>query len=104
MAETDSPPSDYAVGHGFGATVPSARYDGLALFKRSVTAACPWSYQHAWEHVRSGGSLPFLVVEGSDSTVHTLRADGASFRPSRFAGKDIALWSVPFKTRQLGTL
>lgn len=91
MAETDSPPATHSD-------------DGMAVFKRNATAEVPWSYQHAWEHARTGGSLPFLVVDGSDSEVYRLRSDGLAFRPQRFASKDYSLWSIPFRARLLGRL
>lgn len=78
--------------------------DGAPVFKRNAGTNVPWSYQHAWEHLRTGGSLPFLVVDGSDSEVHRMRAEGCSFVPRRSADKDVGLWSVPFKSRLLGTL
>lgn len=104
MAETDSPPASAFGGDSSGSTPATSRTDGMPVFKRSVTAEVPWSYQHAWEHTRTGGSLPFLVVDDgtSESAVHELRSDGGAFRPTRFASKDFALWSVPFKTRLIG--
>lgn len=72
-------------------------------FERQATSLIPWSYQHAFRHARTG-MLPFLVVDGSDSEVHQLRADGTSFRPTRFASPDYGLWSIRFRTRLLGRL
>lgn len=89
-AETNSPPSGFAS-------------DGMAVFQTAETSAVPWSYQRAFGHARDGW-YPFLVVDGSDSLVCELRAEGASFHPTRFAGKDYSLWSIPFRTRLRGRL
>ncbi len=80
--------------------------DGTPVFKRSATAEVPWTYQHAFEHARTLGSAPFLVVDSgtAESAVHQMRADGSSLKASRFASADIDLWNVPFKTRLLGRL
>lgn len=80
-----------------------------APYERQATSAAPWSYQHAFRHARTGGTeqsgtMPFLVVDGSESSVHALRADGTAFHPQRFAGVDFPLWSIAFKTRVLGRL
>ena len=89
-AETETAPSSYS----------SA---GTFIYKRLGTSAAPWTYQHAWEHMREA-KHPFLVLDGSESAVHQIRADGASFHPTRFAGTDLPHWSVPFKTRLIGRL
>lgn len=86
--ETDTPPSTHSD-------------DGMAVFKRNATAEVPWSYQHAWEHARTSGSAPFVLVDNGTTTYHELRAEALSFRPQRFASKDFSLWSIPFRTRQL---
>jgi hypothetical protein len=84
-----------------GASVVSSLW--APPFERQATSLIPWSYQHAFRHARTG-HLPFLVVDGSDSEVHELRADGTAFRPTRFASPDFGLWSIPFRTRLLGRL
>jgi len=80
--------------------------DGTPVFKRSATTEIPWTYQHAWEHSRTLGAAPFLVVDSgtAESAVHRFRSDGSSLKPTRFGGQDIDLWNVPFKTRLLGRL
>ena len=79
---------------------------GTPVFKRDATAAVPWSYQHAWEHSRTLGAAPFLVVDSgtSESAVHRFRSDGSSLKPTRFGSQDFDLWNVPFRTRLLGRL
>lgn len=84
-------------------TAPTAFGAGTLVFKRQAVSAAPWTYQHAWEHSRLG-EHPFLVVDGSEQAVHRLRADGASFRPQRFAGQDLPHWTMQFRTRLLGRL
>lgn len=92
MAERNDPDTAFTA---FGAGAP--------VHKIWATRAVPWTYQHAWEHARTGGSHPFFVVDDVIAyDVHALRADGLSFRPSRFASQDYDLWNVPFRTRMLG--
>lgn len=86
------------------ATAPDLfTHQGTFVFKRQATTAVPWTYQHAWEHQRTG-KTPFLVIDGTEQAVHQIRADGASFKPARFAGQDIPYWQIPFRTRLLGRL
>lgn len=85
-------------------TAPSTFSDnGTPPYKRQATAAVPWTYQHAWEHHRTGFD-PILVIDGSSSDVTQMRADGASFRPRRMAGDDFGVWQIPFRVRLLGRL
>jgi hypothetical protein len=77
--------------------------NGTYIFEREATSTIPWTYQHAFRHARDG-KQPFLVVDGSDSEVHELRADGTSFHPQRFGAQDFHIWNVPFRTRKLGVL
>lgn len=77
---------------------------GAPVFRRLATAAIPWSYQEAWRHHKTNFD-PFAVVDSSfGSTVHRMRAEGCSFKPARIAGVDIDLWSLPFRTRELGRI
>lgn len=91
-AETNSAPSTFSS-------------EGTPVFQRSATSAVPWTYQHAWRHAREGDQ-PFLVLDTgtSESAVHAFRADGAAFKPVRFAAPDYPLWSLDFKTRLIGRL
>lgn len=84
--------------------VPSSFGDvGTPVFIRTAQGtAVPWSYQHAWRHMRVADH-PFLVRDGSSATLHQIRAEGASFRPTRFASPDYSLWTIGFRTRQIGT-
>jgi len=65
----------------------------------------PWSWQHAWEHARA--IEPFVVTDGSDQSVHKLRAEGAAFdkqaRRQVFGDFD-GLWHISMRTRLLGRL
>lgn len=72
------------------------------LIARATTA---WTWERFFKHCR--GEHPFLVVDGSSSTVHKLRAKGASFSLAtreRVAADYDGLWYVKFTTRQLGAL
>lgn len=87
-------------------TAPSSPFaEGTPVFRRHATPAVPWTYQDAWRHARDGDH-PFLAVDSGtgESAVHQFRAEGASFRPVRFAGEDQPYWSVPFRTRLIGRL
>lgn len=87
-------------------TAPSSPFaEGTPVFRRHATPAVPWTYQDAWRHAREGDH-PFLAVDSGtgESAVHQFRAEGASFRPVRFAGEDQPYWSVPFRTRLIGRL
>lgn len=82
-------------------TAPSTFSDpGTPPFTRLASAAVPWVYQDAWAHMRLGDH-PFYVVDGSVTSKHQIRADGASFRPQRFMGPDLPYWTIPFRTRLL---
>lgn len=95
--ETDDPPS-WAVSGNAQTT------SGAPVFKRSANSAVPWSYEHAFEHARAGGSLPFLCVDGSDSIVYQLEAGGTAMDPQRAASEDIGLWNIRFRCIRLGEL
>lgn len=72
------------------------------LIARSTTS---WTWERFFKHCR--GEHPFLVVDGSSSTVHKLRAEGASFSArtrERVTADYDGLWYIKFVTRQLGTL
>lgn len=87
-------------------TAPSSlSSEGTLVFARQATATAPWTYEHAWRHMRLG-LHPFLVVDSGtgEDAVHMIRAEGASFRPVRFAGTDQPYWSIPFRTRLVGRL
>lgn len=89
-AETTAAPSSFSAA-------------GTYVFERQATSAIPWTYQHAWEHQRTGDT-PLLVLDGTEQAVHQIRAEGASFKPTRFAGQDLPYWQIPFRTRLLGRL
>lgn len=79
---------------------------GTYVHSRAATTLVPWSYQHFWEHLRTG-HLPFYVFDDgitNGSGVYKLRADGASFHPTRWAGTDFDLWAFNFRTRLIGRL
>ncbi len=61
----------------------------------------PWTYQHAWRHMRTHEHYIY-VVDGADTDVHKLRAEGLSFHPVRFASDDFDLWTIPFRTYFIG--
>lgn len=72
------------------------------LISRATTS---WTWERCFKHCR--GEHPFLVVDGSSSTVHKFRADGASFSErtrERVAADYDGLWNIKFVTRQLGSL
>lgn len=85
--ENDLPASAFAV--------------GSAVFARNATAAIPWSYQSAWTHHQRGND-PIVAIDAT-SDVFRLRAEGASWEPSRM-GSDYDAWSIVFRTRLLGRL
>lgn len=85
------------------ATAYTAFGTGVPVHKRLVTSAVPWSYEHAWEHHRTGFD-PILVVEGSESLVCRMRAERANFHPRRMGGADFDLWSLEMRMRVLGRL
>lgn len=91
-AETNTAPSTFSAA-------------GTPVYARHATSAVPWTYQHAWRHMRLADH-PFLVLDTgtSESAVHQIRAEGASFRPQRFAAADYDLWSLDFRTRLIGRL
>lgn len=67
-----------------------------------TAADVPWTYQHLWQHIR--GSEPFLVVDDTDSTVHTLRPEGGAFRPARVVSDWDGAWNLRFATYVDGRL
>jgi hypothetical protein len=74
-----------------------------ATFTRSATAAVPWTWQAFFKHCRA--EQPFVSINtADDGTAHRLRADGASFAPSRVATDYDGLWNLRFLTRDLGTV
>lgn len=87
--------------------VPSTAYTafggGTALHKRISPTATPWTYEHAFEHHRTGFD-PILVVDGSESLVCKMRGNKASFHPKRMGAADYDLWSLGFGVRLLGRL
>jgi hypothetical protein len=77
---------------------------GTPVYRRQATAAVPWTYQHAWAHHKKGFD-PFIAADDDlGETVHRMRAEGCSFKPARMAGVDVDVWSIPFRTRQIGRL
>jgi len=73
---------------------------GTPMHIRFESAQVPLSYQRAWRHLREGNQ-PFAVSQGQVS-VHTLRAAGMTFHPTRFAAPDTPLFSQRFMTRLKG--
>lgn len=63
----------------------------------------PWSWEHSFEHLRTAHHR-VLVIDGSDSEVWEVRANGMFFDPSRWSGTDQPLWQVPFRGRKIGVL
>jgi hypothetical protein len=74
-----------------------------ATFTSAAAAAVPWTWQHFVRHVR--GQHPFVKYEtGLTTTVHKMRADGASFKPQRVTVDDNTYWNMRLLTRRIGTL
>lgn len=73
---------------------------GTPVHRRFNTAEVPWSYQDAFRHMRRG-KPPFLVFREGDAEpeAFTMRAAGVSFTPTRFAGRDYPIFTIPFQTR-----
>lgn len=63
--------------------------------------AVQWTYQHFWEHVRS--DRPFLTADlAGETTVHTMRAKGANFKPRRTTENFDDQWDLELLTRVRG--
>lgn len=75
--------------------------DGTAVFTTDVNTACPWSWQHFFQHCRA--SEPFLCVDDTESIVHFLRPDAAHFAPTR-RQTDWDKFDIPLKTYLRGRL
>lgn len=77
------------------------QFEPLAKVRsREAATAVPWTWEHFFDHCRAGH--PFVVIEDGENTIHTLRADGASWDPAN-AEPDIETWfHVPFRTRVRG--
>lgn len=76
-----------------------------ATLARSAVAAVPWTWEAFFKHLR--GAYPFRLVDGSTSTVHTLREKGAAFTGTtrrRVAVDYDDLWIIMLMTRDLGTV
>lgn len=76
-----------------------------ATLTRSAVAAVPWTWEAFFKHCR--GAYPFRLVDGSTSTVHTLREKGAAFTGTtrrRVAVDYDDLWIIMLMTRDLGTV
>lgn len=76
-----------------------------ATLARSAVAAVPWTWEAFFKHCR--GAYPFRLVDGSTSTVHTLREKGAVFSGTtrrRVAVDYDDLWIIMLMTRDLGTV
>lgn len=73
-------------------------------FTRANATVAQWTWQEFFAHQRM--THPFAVsgpADGDDTLpVYQLRADGASFRPSRVTSDDDTYWSINFRTRDLG--
>lgn len=88
-------------------TAPATFSDqGTQVYKRQADGEgtaddVAWTYQHAFEHHRLG-LHPFLCLDGSDSIVYRLRAEGSTFHPVRWASNDFGLWTVAFRAYELG--
>ena len=76
-----------------------------ATLARSAVAAVPWTWEAFFKHLR--GAYPFRLVDGSTSTVHTLREKGAAFTGTtrrRVAVDYDDLWIIMLMTRDLGAV
>lgn len=76
-----------------------------ATLARAAVAAVPWTWEAFFKHLR--GAYPFRLVDGSTSTVHTLREKGAAFTGTtrrRVAVDYDDLWIIMLMTRDLGTV
>ena len=76
-----------------------------AKLARSAVAAVPWTWEAFFKHLR--GAYPFRLVDGSTSTVHTLREKGAAFTGTtrrRVAVDYDDLWIIMLMTRDLGAV
>jgi hypothetical protein len=76
-----------------------------ATLARAAVAAVPWTWEAFFKHCR--GAYPFRLVDGSTSTVHTLREKGAAFTGTtrrRVAVDYDDLWIIMLMTRDLGTV
>jgi hypothetical protein len=75
-----------------------------ATFERSAVAAAPWTWQHLFRHARAQYPIQIYDTVAAISEICTLRAEGASFHPERYATDYDGQWSIPFRTRYLGML
>lgn len=101
--------ADGAATYAVGPTTPTFTHDfacefeaKAAVYKRSAATdstngAVPFTYQHLVQY--AGGWEPIYVDDGSEYTVHKLRADGAAdFRAERAAPDWDGYFHVPFGT------
>lgn len=73
-----------------------------ATFTRSLVSPVLWTYQHFYQHVRN--IEPFLVADGTDNTVHRLRAESSRFAPTRGTADFDGHWHLDFKTVVVGRI
>lgn len=69
------------------------------VYTREALTSFPFTWQRLFEHAR--GTEPITVVE-SETTVHKLLGDGASFAPEREMAEYDELWAIPFRTLMVG--
>lgn len=69
-----------------------------AVYSYEAASTIPWTYEHFFAHVRNG-NMPFMITDelANEVSVWRLRAEGASFKPSREVADYDDLWSVPFR-------
>lgn len=92
-------PTEFVTLHDFTCMFESK----AATFKRSAAANPPWTYQHLFEHAQA--IEPILVVDSgaSESTVHTMRPEGAYWHSLR-AQPDWDMFHIEFLTYVDGRL
>lgn len=73
-----------------------------AVYKRAAASDPPWTWQHFFEHVR--GTEPFLAVDDSESTVHTLRPDSAAWQAQTLGDDYTGHFDIRLETYMRGRL
>jgi hypothetical protein len=100
--------------YGIGRTTYATYFDFTApmepkeiVRKRDAEATAPWTYQHAWQHIRNEYEFVTLIDPvydgialdaGTKATLHRLRKDGAAWRPARVSADYDDLWDINFRT------
>lgn len=73
-----------------------------AVYSRAATVSVAWTWQHLFQHVR--GTEPLLVVDGSESAVHTLRPESAYFQAQTIADDYTGHYDIRLETYLRGRL